>query len=125
MEKPLARSGARPKTGTRHIKNKEDGMSHSNTERMGEELQEIMKHSKALLEATGGELDEQVKKARKALEESLANAKEKYGEYGQKFMEQAKNAAADTDRFVKEKPYYVIGGTFVVGLLLGWVLSRK
>ena len=100
-------------------------MSNSNTERMGEELQEIMKHSKALLEATGGELDEQVKKARKALEESLANAKEKYGEYGQKFMEQAKSAAADTDRFVKEKPYYVIGGTFVVGLLLGWVLSRK
>ena len=101
-------------------------MSHSShAERMGEELQEIMRHSKALIEATGGELDEQVKKARKGLEESLAKAKDRYGEYGQKFLEQAKSAASETDRFVKEKPYYVIGGTFIVGLLLGWVLSRK
>jgi ElaB/YqjD/DUF883 family membrane-anchored ribosome-binding protein len=99
--------------------------SQSNTERMSAELHEIMHHAQALLEATGGELDEQVKKARKALSESMATAKDRYGVYGHKFLDGCKNAASDTDRIIKDKPYHVIGGTFIVGLLLGWVLSRK
>lgn len=97
----------------------------SNTERMSAELHEIMHHAQALLEATGGELDEQVKKARQALSESMATAKDRYGEYGYKLLDSVKNTACETDRLVKDKPYYAIGGTFIVGLLLGWVLSRK
>lgn len=99
--------------------------AQSNTERMSAELHEIMHHAQALLEATGGELDEQVKKARKALADSMAVAKDRYGEYGHRLLDQAKYAACETDRLVKDRPYQVIGGTFVVGLLLGWVLSRK
>ena len=97
----------------------------SNTERMSAELHEIMHHAQALLEATGGELDEQVKKARKALSESMACAKDKYGEYGHQLLDTVKSTASETDRLIKDKPYHVIGGTFIVGLLLGWVLSRK
>ena len=97
----------------------------SNTERMSAEMREIMLHSRALIEATGGELDEQVKKARKALEEALSTAKDRYGEYGHKLLDTCRSAATDADKLVKEKPYYAIGGTFIVGLLLGWVLSRK
>jgi len=100
-------------------------MTQSNTERMGAELHEIMEHAQALMEATGGELDEQVKKARKALGECLVTAKDRYGDYQHRFLETARSAASDADQVVREKPYYVIGGTFVVGLLLGWVLSRK
>ncbi len=100
-------------------------MSQSNTERMGAELHEIMNHAQALLEATGGELDEQVKKARKALADSMASAKDRYDEYGGKFLDTCKTAAHDADKLIQDKPYYAIGGTFVVGLLLGWVLSRK
>jgi len=99
--------------------------SPSNTERMSAELHEIMHHAQALLEATGGELDEQVKKARQALSESMATAKDRYGVYGQRFLESVKSTASDTDKLIKDKPYQVIGGTFIVGLLLGWVLSRK
>ncbi|OGR37042.1 MAG: hypothetical protein A2051_02480 [Desulfovibrionales bacterium GWA2_65_9] len=100
-------------------------LNRSNTERMSAELQEIMVHAQALLEATGGEMDEQVTKARKALSEYLDTAKDRYGEYGHKFLDSCKSAAGDTDRIIKDKPYQVIGGTFIVGLLLGWVLSRK
>jgi ElaB/YqjD/DUF883 family membrane-anchored ribosome-binding protein len=99
--------------------------TQSNTERMSAELHEIMHHAQALLEATGGELDEQVKKARQALSESMATAKDRYGVYGQRFLESVKSTACDTDKLIKDKPYQVIGGTFIVGLLLGWVLSRK
>ncbi|MBU1041436.1 MAG: DUF883 family protein [Proteobacteria bacterium] len=99
--------------------------SLSNTERMSAELHEIMHHAQALLEATGGELDEQVKKARAALTESMATAKDRYGEYGYKLLDSVKSTASETDKLVKDKPYHVIGGTFIVGLLLGWVLSRK
>jgi ElaB/YqjD/DUF883 family membrane-anchored ribosome-binding protein len=100
-------------------------MSQSNTERMSAELNEIMHHAQALLEATGGEVDEQVKKARKALSEYLDVAKDRYGEYEHRFVDTCKTAAVDADKIVKDKPYHVIGGTFLVGLLLGWVLSRK
>ncbi|MBA4359062.1 MAG: hypothetical protein C0405_15205 [Desulfovibrio sp.] len=100
-------------------------LNRNNTERMNAELHEIMVHAQALLEATGGEVDEQVKKARKALSEYMESAKVRYDEYGHKFLESCKNAASDTDRIVKDRPYQVIGGTFIVGLLLGWVLSRK
>lgn len=99
--------------------------SLSNTEKMNAELHEVMNHAQALLEATGGELDEQVKKARVALADRLAVAREKYGEFQGRFVDTMKSAASSTDKYVQEKPYYVIGGTFVVGLLLGWVLSRK
>ncbi|MBA4359084.1 MAG: hypothetical protein Q7U56_06960 [Humidesulfovibrio sp.] len=99
--------------------------SLSNTERMNAELHEIMQHSRALLEATSGEVDEQVKKARKTLSEYLDVAKDKYGTYEGRFLDTMKSAAGDADKMVQDKPYYVIGGTFIVGLLLGWVLSRK
>ncbi|MBU1229048.1 MAG: DUF883 family protein [Proteobacteria bacterium] len=99
--------------------------TQSNTQRMSAELHEIMRHAQALLEATGGELDEQVKKARQALSESMDKAKDRYGEYGHKFLDTCKSAATDADKVVKDKPYHVIGGTFIVGLLLGWILSRK
>ncbi len=66
-----------------------------------------------------------MKKARKALSESMATAKDRYGEYGYKLLDSVKHTACETDKIVKDKPYHVIGGTFIVGLLLGWVLSRK
>lgn len=95
------------------------------TKRLSAGLHEIVQHSRALLEATGGQLDEQVKHARKALEDSLSSVKDSCDEYGDRIMNTCKGAAADADKLIKDKPYHVISGTFIAGLLLGWVLSRK
>lgn len=94
-------------------------------EKMSTELHEIMQHSQALLEATGGQVDQQVAKARLALEESLAAMKRTYDEFGNRALSTCKGAAATADRLVRDRPYVVLGGTFAAGLLLGWRLLRK
>lgn len=85
------------------------------------EMREIVAHAQALVEATGGEVDEKIRKARADLQERLHSAKETYGELGSLIQEKAKVA----DAMVRDKPYQAMGGTFLAGLLLGWFMTRK
>ena len=95
------------------------------TERLRVELHEIMRHSRALLEVTGEQLDEQVVKARKKLEDALAAAKGTYDQYGKQAMDSCKDLVDKADKLVREKPYHVIGGTVLTSLLLGWIFLKK
>lgn len=88
---------------------------------MGQELQDIMRHAEALLEATSGEMDARVREARERLDARLAEAKRKYQATGESFKE----TVEATDRFVHEKPYQAIGGFFLAGLLLGWFMRGR
>lgn len=85
------------------------------------EFQEIIRHAEALLDATAEEVDERVKQARSRLDERLAQAKTKVDGLG----DEVRNTVEVTDRLVRDKPYHVIGGTFLVGLLLGWLMRGK
>jgi ElaB/YqjD/DUF883 family membrane-anchored ribosome-binding protein len=95
--------------------------TQDNTKTMHKEMQHIMDHAKALVEATSGELDDRIKSARDALKERLESAKSEYGELEDGLIEKVKAA----DELVHEKPYHVIGGSFIAGLFLGWFMSRK
>lgn len=88
---------------------------------MGKEIQHIMDHAEALVDATSGELDERIKSARSALKERLDSAKHEYIALEDRLLDKVQTA----DAFIHVKPYYAIGGTFITGLLLGWVMSRK
>ncbi len=88
---------------------------------MRQELQNIMNHAHALVDATSGELDDQIRSARIALKERLDSAKGEYGTLEAQLLDKVQAA----DEFIHVKPYYAIGGTFVAGLLLGWFMSRK
>ncbi len=88
---------------------------------MRQELQNIMNHAHALVDATSGELDDQIRSARKALKERLDSARGEYGDLEAQLLDKVQAA----DEFIHVKPYYAIGGTFVAGLLLGWFMSRK
>lgn len=90
-------------------------------EEMAQELREVMNHAQKLIEATAGELDDRTRSARALLEERLAVAKVKCGE----LEGHLKNRLQDTDKIIHEKPYYAIGGSFVIGLMLGWLMGRK
>jgi ElaB/YqjD/DUF883 family membrane-anchored ribosome-binding protein len=93
----------------------------AHTEAMALELREVMSHAQKLVEATAGELDDRTRVARAKLEECLAQAKVKCGE----FEGSLRDRMSDADKLIREKPYYAIGGSFVIGLLLGWLMSRK
>ncbi len=89
------------------------------------ELREIVRHASALLDATAGEADDRIKKARTQLEERLSAAKDKYRELDSAVDGLIDDTVAAADQVVRERPYHVIGGTFLAGLLLGWLMSRK
>jgi len=90
-------------------------------EEMAQELREVINHAQKLVEATAGEIDDRTRSARAVLEERLAVAKVKCGE----LEGHLKNRLQDTDKIIREKPYYAIGGSFVIGLMLGWLMGRK
>ena len=81
----------------------------SPSDAMAAELREIIRHAGALVDATADEADERVQKVREQLEKRLDAAKNKY---------------ADLDD-LHDKPYHAVGGSFLLGLLLGWFMSRK
>ncbi|MHC1713126.1 MAG: DUF883 family protein [Solidesulfovibrio sp.] len=85
------------------------------------ELREIMRHASALLDATAGEADERIKQAREKLEARLATAKGKYADIEERLEEKLQVA----DQLIHDKPYHAVGGSFLLGLLLGWFMSRK
>ncbi|MBU0945535.1 MAG: DUF883 family protein [Proteobacteria bacterium] len=95
--------------------------THDNTQKMSEEMQQIIDHARELVDATSGELDDRVKAAREALKERLDSSKSEYCDLEKQFL----GKVMDADEFIHVKPYYAIGGTFIGGLLLGWFMSRK
>ncbi len=91
------------------------------SEAMAAEMREIVCHAQALVEATAGEADDRIRKVRDDLQERLRSAKEKYSELESHLKDKVKIA----DELVRDKPYHAMGGTFLVGLLLGWLVTRK
>ncbi len=92
-----------------------------NAQKMSEEMQHLVDHARALVDATSGELDDRIKSAREALKERLDSSKSSYGDLEKQVLDKVMVA----DEFIHVKPYYAIGGTFIGGLLLGWFMSRK
>ncbi len=88
---------------------------------MNKEMQIIMDHAHALVEATSGEIDDRIKEARAALKERLDSAKGECGVLEEELMVKVQAA----DEFIHVKPYYAIGGSLIAGLFLGWFMSRK
>lgn len=95
--------------------------SLSNSQTMSEEMQQLINHASALVDATSGELDERIKSAREALKVRLDSTKTGFGEIEAQLLDKVMAA----DAYIHVKPYHAIGGTFIGGLLLGWFMSRK
>lgn len=95
--------------------------THDSAKAMSQEMQTIINHARALVDATSGEVDDRIKEARAALQERLAATRGEVGELEDRLLEAVESA----DKYIHVKPYYAIGGTFIAGLFLGWFMSRK
>lgn len=95
--------------------------THENYKTMNKEMQNIIDHAHALVEATSGEIDDRIKEARAALKERLDSTKGECGALEDKLLLKVQAA----DKFIHIKPYHALGGSLIAGLFLGWFLSRK
>lgn len=98
----------------------ENSMGDS-TEKLLEDVQQVVRDGEELLRAGAGELSEKGKAARARLAAALESAKET----GRRLQERTIAGAKATDKVIREHPYQSIGIAFGVGLLIGVLVNRK
>ena len=81
----------------------------------------LMEDAKAHLAGTADQAGEKAEEARKKLNDVLETAQDMYADLDVKVRDQAQTV----DHFVQDHPYQFLAGTFVFGLMLGWLTSRK
>ena len=91
------------------------------TQAISNDMGQLAEDARALMAATADVAGEKVGEARKRLAAALERGKEIYGRVREKAVEGAKAA----DVAVHEHPYQAIGIAFGVGVLLGYLVSRR
>ena len=100
-------------------------MSGLNTERITEDLQQVIHDAEALLRATAGVAGEKIEEVRARAEESLGNARARLSELRGEAFARAQYAAGNADEYVRANPWIAIGVAAAAGLLVGALLSRR
>jgi len=91
------------------------------TEKLLHDLKVVVHDGEELLKAGARDLSERGMAARERLTSALETAKETR----RKLEERAVASARTADEIVREYPYQAVGAAFMIGLLVGVVLSRK
>jgi len=91
------------------------------SEAVSNDINALADDARALLKDTAAMTGDKVADARKRLEAALESAKEICGRVQEKAIEGAKA----TDKAVREHPYQAVGVAFGIGLLVGYLLSRR
>ncbi len=79
----------------------------------------------ALIKATASQGDEKLEKVRARAEESLAAAKDSLGELQSAASRRTDRAARVTDEYVHDRPWQSMGVAACIGLLAGFLLTRR
>jgi ElaB/YqjD/DUF883 family membrane-anchored ribosome-binding protein len=91
------------------------------TEKLLEDVKQVVRDGEELLRAGAGELSEKGRAARERLAAALDSAKET----GRRLQERTIAGAKATDKVIREHPYQSIGVAFGIGLLIGVLVNRK
>lgn len=84
------------------------------------ELQQLIDRAQQLVDATADKLDESIQSARGSLLIGLEDARSQAAE----LEESVRTKAYQAEDYVREKPYQAVGAAFVVGLFVGWLMSK-
>ncbi len=101
----------------------------SSTNKTTSHIKALITDTEELLKETAGNAGDKIQVIRKKIEESLANAKDKFLEFEHEAVEKVKEGAQVADEFVHKNPWSSIGiaagiaaGT---GLIIGLALRKK
>ncbi len=101
-----------------------DKVSESRDKLMSD-LRIVIRDTEDLLANTGQQAGEGFKAAKAKIEASLAAAKDELAVAQEVVVVKAKEAAKTTDEYVKAHPWQAVGFGAAVGVILGFLISRK
>lgn len=90
-------------------------------EKLVSDLKVLMHDAEELMKVTAGAAGEKVTQLRNRLSATIESAKENYDQ----LEENTVAAAKATDRTIRDHPYESVGIAFGVGLLVGFLVTRK
>jgi ElaB/YqjD/DUF883 family membrane-anchored ribosome-binding protein len=95
------------------------------TDRLLDDLRQVVEDTEALLRATAGQAGERAQEARSRVEESLRQARTRLEGLEQEVVTRARDAAHEADRYVRDNPWQSIGIAAGVAFVLGLLVSRR
>ena len=108
-----------------HFENIERGHEEVSKEKLMDDMKTLARDAEELLKVTasevGDKMSEQAKAARSRLAEALERAKISCARWEDKTVA----AARATDKAIRQHPYESAGVAFVVGILIGVLVTRR
>lgn len=100
-------------------------MSQPDTEKLLDDLRQVIHDAEELLQATAGQAGEHISQARERADASLRSAKERLSAIGGTAANTARRAAEHTGAYVRTNPWVAVGVGALAGLLAGLVIGRR
>jgi ElaB/YqjD/DUF883 family membrane-anchored ribosome-binding protein len=100
-------------------------MSHVTTERLVEDLRQVVHDAEELLKATAGQAGENIARVRAKAEASLHSARARLVELGTSGVERVRDTAGQANAYVHDNPWVAVGAGAVAGLLVGLLMGRR
>jgi ElaB/YqjD/DUF883 family membrane-anchored ribosome-binding protein len=95
------------------------------TDRLLDDLRQVVEDTEALLRATAGQAGERAQEARSRAEDSLRQARVRLESLEEEVVTRARDAAHEADRYVHANPWQSIGIAAGVAFVLGLLVSRR
>jgi ElaB/YqjD/DUF883 family membrane-anchored ribosome-binding protein len=90
-----------------------------------DDLRRVVQDTEALLRATEGALGEKADDARRRVQAALETARERLKSAQGSAAEMGEEAVRSTEAYVRDKPWQALGIAAGVGLVVGFLLSRR
>ena len=100
-------------------------MAQAASDRLIEDLRQVIRDAEELLRVTAGQAGEKIAEARARAEESLLAARSRLAELGSGAAVRAQAAADSADLYVRANPWAAIGIVAATGLLVGLLIGRR
>jgi ElaB/YqjD/DUF883 family membrane-anchored ribosome-binding protein len=94
-------------------------------DRLVEDFRAVAADAEELLKATANQTGDRITAVRARVEETLRDTRRRLADLEEGMMARGKLAARQTDEYVHDHPWQVIGVASAVGLLLGMLISRR
>jgi len=89
------------------------------------DLQTLVADAESILLTTADDASDKAAETRARIRATLTEAREQIERIEEKVMFEAKVAAREADRFVRDRPWQAVGIAAAVGLVIGVLVSRK